>query len=57
MSIEAAFTSVPLLATERWRLRQMPATDVEALYSIEGDPEVTQHYGQEPHRSVEDTRA
>ena len=57
MSIDAAFTRFPSLTTNRLHLRQIQlATDVEALFAIVSDQEVTQSYGQEPHQSLDDTR-
>ena len=57
MSIDAAFTTFPSLTTDRLRLREIRATDAETLFSLKSDPEVTTSYGQEPHRSLEDTKA
>jgi len=57
MSLDAAFTSFPLLTTNRLHLRQIQLSDAEAFYGVKSDQEVTRSYGQEPHRSLDDTRA
>jgi [ribosomal protein S5]-alanine N-acetyltransferase len=57
MTIDAAFTHFPSLTTERLHLRQIQPTDAEAFFAIRSDPEVTARYGQEPHRSLDQTRA
>lgn len=55
--IAAAFTRFPVLTTDRLRLRQVRLADVEALFAIKSDIAVTQQYGQEPHQTLDDTRA
>lgn len=57
MTIDAAFTHFPSLTTNRLHLRQIQPTDAEAIFAIESDLEVTRHYGQEPHQSLDDTQA
>jgi [ribosomal protein S5]-alanine N-acetyltransferase len=57
MTIDAAFTHFPSLTTDRLHLRQLQAEDAEALFAIKSDLEVTRRYGQEPHRSLEDTQS
>lgn len=57
MSLEDAFASFPVLTTRRMRLRQMRTTDAPAVHAFKSDLEVTKHYGQEPHRSIDQTRA
>ena len=57
MTINEAFTHFPSLNTERLYLRQIQPTDAEAYFAIKSDLEVTRHYGQEPHQSLDDTRA
>ncbi len=56
-SQEAAFTHFPVLTTDRLHLREAQPEDAEALFEIKSDPNVTRRYGQEPHRSLDDTRA
>jgi [ribosomal protein S5]-alanine N-acetyltransferase len=56
MSLGDAFRRFPTLTTERLRLRELRLTDTEAVYAIKSDAEVTRRYGEEPHRSVEETR-
>jgi ribosomal-protein-alanine N-acetyltransferase len=55
-TIEAAFTRFPSLTTNRLLLRQLRSTDVEALFAIRSDREVTEPYGQEPHQSLDQSR-
>nr|AUN37605.1 ribosomal-protein-S5p-alanine acetyltransferase [uncultured bacterium] len=55
MSVDAVFTAFPALTTERLHLRQLKPSDSKALFAIKSDPEVTKHYGQEPHQSVDET--
>lgn len=55
MTIDAAFTHFPFLTTNRLHLRQIQLTDAEAIFAIKSDLEVTRHYGQEPHQSLDDT--
>jgi ribosomal-protein-alanine N-acetyltransferase len=57
MTLDEAFAHLPILTTNRLRIRKMQMTDAEALFAIKSDPEVTRHYGQEPHRSLDETRA
>jgi ribosomal-protein-alanine N-acetyltransferase len=57
MTIDAAFTHFPALTTNRLHLRQIRPTDAEALFAIMSDQEVMEFYGQEPHQSIDDTRA
>ncbi len=57
MTIDAALTHFPVLTTNRLHLRQIRPTDAEAFFAIKSDQEVTRHYGQEPHQSLDDTRA
>lgn len=55
--IDAAFIHFPTLATSRLNLRQRQPTDAEAMFAIKSDPQVTLVYAQEPHQSLDDTRA
>jgi hypothetical protein len=57
MSLDAAFSSFPLLSTDRFRLRRIEPGDAEAFFQIKSDPEVTHSYGREAHRSTQDTQA
>lgn len=56
MSIEAPFLSFPVLMTDRLILRKVTLSDVEALYSIKSDRDLTAKYGIYPHDSKEITR-
>lgn len=55
MTIDAAFTEFPVLRTERLYLRRIEPGDAEAWFPIHSDPEVTEFYGHEPHRTLADT--
>jgi [ribosomal protein S5]-alanine N-acetyltransferase len=57
MTIDAAFTDFPSLATNRLFLRHIQPGDAEDLYAIFSDEEAMQFYGHEPHRSVDETHA
>jgi len=57
MNIDAAFTHFPTLTTNRLHLRKIQPMDAEALFAIKSDREVMDFYGDEPHQSLEDTRA
>ncbi|MBV8216793.1 MAG: GNAT family N-acetyltransferase [Verrucomicrobia bacterium] len=57
MSLDAAFSSFPVLSTHRFHLRQIQPSDAESFFQIKSDPEVTSSYGREPHRSLQDTQA
>jgi ribosomal-protein-alanine N-acetyltransferase len=56
-NIDAAFSSFPVLSTHRFHLRRIQPGDAEAFFQIKSDPEVTDSYGRDPHRSLEDTQA
>jgi len=57
MTLDTAFANFPSLITNRLSLRQIQPTDAEAFFTIKSDLEVTRCYGQEPHQSIDDTRA
>ncbi len=56
MTIEQAFTNFQTLETNRLKLRPLRITDVEALFEIKSDPEVTIRYGHEPDTSAAETQ-
>jgi len=56
MSAEEAFAHLPSFNTGRLLVRPMGASDVDAMFAIKSDPRVTEAYGTEPHKSVEETR-
>ncbi len=56
MSIDAAFTHFPSLATQRLLLRQIRPDDAAALFTLFSDEEAMRFYGRAPHRSLEETR-
>ena len=53
MSIEEIFVTFPRLETERLALRQIRASDADALFAFFSDDEVSS----KPHRSVEESHA
>ena len=55
MSFDAAFSSFPILSTDRFHLRRAQLSDAEAFFQIKSDPEVTNCYGREPHGSLQNT--
>ena len=57
MSLDAAFSSFPLLSTHRFQLRQIEPGDAEAFFQVKSDPQVTHCYGREAHPSLQDTQA
>ncbi len=57
MTLDGAFTHLATLSTERLSLRQMNPDDAEAVFTFKSDPSVTVCYGQEPHRTIEESRA
>ncbi len=57
MSIESAFTHFPSLTTERLHLRQIRPTDAEAFFAIKSDREVMDFYGDETHKTLDETHA
>lgn len=57
MSIADAFDHFPSLTTDRLLLRQLQPTDANACFVFKSDFDVTKHYGQEPHQTVDNTRA
>ncbi len=56
MSIDEAFTHFPTLTTNRLLLRQLRATDAEAIFAMRSDPVGMEFMGQEPHQTVEETQ-
>lgn len=54
--MDEAFTQLPTFATSRLRIHPLDQSDAEALFRLKGDPNVTERYGQEPHRSLDETR-
>jgi ribosomal-protein-alanine N-acetyltransferase len=47
----------PILETERLRLRPFAEADVDALFAVASNPNVTRHTNWEAHRTPDDTRA
>ena len=51
------FAHPATLTTTRLLIRSMQAADAEAMWTLKSNPEVTRQYGQEPHRTIDETRA
>lgn len=56
MTIDAAFSHFPALATQRLRLREVEPRDAEDLYAILSDEETMRYYGQ-VYQSLAETQA
>lgn len=56
MGLDSAFTELAFFTTERLHLRPTQENDAEALFPVKSDPDATERYGQEPHRTVDQTR-
>ena len=50
------FDELPVLETERLRLRALGPTDAEALYEVFSDPEVMRYWSNPPHPDLERTK-
>lgn len=57
MTVDATFTTFPVLTTERLRLRQVEPRDANDLYVMLSDEETTRFYGHEPYRSLDEAVA
>lgn len=57
MTLDDRPTRLATLTTDRLSIRPISTEGAEELHAVKSDPVVTRAYGQEPHRSVEDTRA
>jgi [ribosomal protein S5]-alanine N-acetyltransferase len=57
MGFDTAFTEFPVLTTSRLTLRQLRPTDAEEVFAFRSKEEVMGRYGQEPHQSLEETKA
>ncbi len=51
-----ALKAVPILATERLRLRPFRTSDVKALHALYGDAENLRYWGVDPSPSLEETK-
>ena len=52
MNLDVAFGTFPQLATKRLVLRELRPDDMESLFAVLGDEEVTQFYDDEVFRDV-----
>jgi [ribosomal protein S5]-alanine N-acetyltransferase len=57
MTLDGAFTHLATLTTNRLCLRQMRIDDTDAVFAFKSDPKVTSCYGQDPHRTKEESKA
>jgi ribosomal-protein-alanine N-acetyltransferase len=57
MKLDGEFAHLSSLTTNRLRMRPMQKDDVEAVFAFKSDLEVTKCYGQDPHRSIDETAA
>lgn len=55
MTLDESFVHQATLTTGRLLLRPIRGDDAAALFMVRSDPRVSEQYGQEPDRSVEDT--
>jgi ribosomal-protein-alanine N-acetyltransferase len=55
MTMENAFTRLGTFRTERLCIRPIRPSDAEAVFSFKSDDQVTECYGQEPHRTIDET--
>ena len=56
MTLDEVFHQLSTLETARLRIRPLQIIDSEAMYEIKSNPEATAKYGQQPDKSLEDTR-
>lgn len=56
MEIEQIYGNLPVLETERLRLRRVSMQDANEMYVYASDDEVTKHVTWETHRSVNDSK-
>lgn len=57
MAMDAAFTTFPVLTTERLILRAVRRDDADALFAVFSDPVAMEFYGSPAHTSLDDTHA
>ncbi len=57
MNVETVFSHLPMLETERLKLRKITLDDISEIYSYASDEEVSKFLTWETHRSVTDTKA
>lgn len=56
MERDAIFASVPVIETPRLILRGIRDEDAEAIFATFSDAETMEYYGEEPHRTLEESR-
>ena len=56
MTLDGAFTHLATFNTDRLCVRQMRLSDAEAVFAFKSDHRVTDLYGQEPHRTIDESR-
>jgi ribosomal-protein-alanine N-acetyltransferase len=57
MTLDGAFSHLATFNTDRLCVRQMRLSDAEAVFEFKSDHLVTDLYGQEPHRTIDESRA
>jgi [ribosomal protein S5]-alanine N-acetyltransferase len=57
MTMGGAYANLGTFRTDRLLIRPVRPADAEAVFVFKSDPQVTGPYGQEPHRTVEESRA
>ncbi len=57
MTIDAAFTTFPVLATQRLRLRKLESRDANDLYTMLSDEETMRYYGDPTYQSLAEAEA
>ena len=56
MTLDGVFTHLTTFNTDRLCVRQMRPSDAEAVFTFKSDRRVTDLYGQEPHRTIDESR-
>ena len=56
MEIEQVYGSLPVLETERLRLRRVSMQDADQMYAYASDDEVAKYVTWETHRSIDDSK-
>jgi ribosomal-protein-alanine N-acetyltransferase len=57
LTVEAVFGNLPVLETERLRLRRLWLDDAADVFEYASDPEVSRYTTWETHKTLEDSRA
>lgn len=57
MTLDEGTADTSVLMTDRLIIRPVTLADAEAIFKFKSDKEVTDQYGQVPHRGIDETRA